>query len=324
MKLRNYVYMNQAGSEGAPAGGGAPAPAPSPSPTPAPSPSPAPAPSPTPSPAPSPAPAPTGKWAETWRQDLAGGNADHMKTLERFTTPQDLWNSYSALRQKMSSGELKESTPFPDKGTPEEQTVWRKNNNIPEAADKYQLKLKDGVVVGEADKPVIDSFLKFVHGKNLSNEGASAAVDWYFDHQQSVVEARSEQDGQAKQKTEDTLRNEWGPEYRTNVNHIMGLLDTAPQSIKDRFLNGRLADGTPIGSDPDMLKFLVGISRQINPVTTVVPGAGANAPSAIADEIKSIEDTMRTNRSKYNADTKMQERYRELLTARSKLGGKAA
>jgi len=47
-----------------------------------------------------------------------------------------------------------------------------------------------------------------------------------------------------------------------------------------------------------------------------VPGAGANAGQAIADEIATIERTMRENRPAYNRDERMQARYRQLLEAR--------
>jgi hypothetical protein len=47
------------------------------------------------------------------------------------------------------------------------------------------------------------------------------------------------------------------------------------------------------------------------------------APAAAKDaesEIAEIEKTMRTDRKAYNADVKMQQRYRELLEARPPVG----
>lgn len=273
-------------------------------------------------------------WPEDWRTQLAGKDETAAKRLERFATPADIFRSYRAMEQKLSSGELKSVTPFPDKGTPEQQNAWRTENGVPEAPDKYQIDLGEGVVIGDADKPIVDDFLKAAHASNMPAGLANAAVKWYFDFAEKQNEARYEADQQAKQTFEDTMRTEWGNEYRPNINSVHALLDLAPEGVKDKFLNGRLADGTPIGSDPDTLKWLVSLSRQLNPVTTVVPGAGANITQAIDDEIGKIEAMMGNRGSEYYkgptvtingfTDTKLAHRYRELIDARNRHKGQAA
>lgn len=263
-----------------------------------------------------------GSWPEGWRTTLAGKDEASAKRLERFNSPDDIWRSYRAIEQRLSSGELKSTTKYPDKGTPEQQAAWRAENGIPESPDKYQINLGEGVVIGELDKPIIDDFLSSVHGKNMPPDMANAAVGWYFDFAEKQAEAIKASDDEHKQKYEDTMRAEWGGEYRTNTNNVIALLDMAPEGVKDRFQNGRLSDGTPIGSDPDTMRWLASLAREINPITTVTPGAGANIVSAIADEIEQIETFMRTNRSEYNKDEKKQARLRELYEARERKGGK--
>jgi hypothetical protein len=44
--------------------------------------------------------------------------------------------------------------------------------------------------------------------------------------------------------------------------------------------------------------------------------------SSIQDELDQIKDVMKTDRKKYNADEKMQARYRELLAAQERMGPK--
>src|SRR3990172_7441397 len=56
-----------------------------------------------------------------WREQLAGDNPDDLKTLERFASPKVVWDGYKEFRTKLSKGELKAVTPFPEKGTPEQQ-----------------------------------------------------------------------------------------------------------------------------------------------------------------------------------------------------------
>lgn len=260
--------------------------------------------------------------AADWRKEIAGENAEWGKTLERFASPKAMFESYQALRTKMSSGELKSVTPFPEKGTPEQQTAWRKEQGLPEKPEGYaeHLKFDNGLVVGEEDKPGVDAFLKAAHSANYTPAQAKAAVGWYFQQKEVEAEARATQDKEIATKTIDALRAEWGSEYRTNMNGMHALLDTAPAGVKDKFMNGRLADGTPIMSDPDTLRFLTHLYRQVNPVSTVVPAGDDNQMAkSIDDELSSIKNVMSTDRKKYNNDEKMQLRYRQLVAAKQKL-----
>jgi hypothetical protein len=70
-----------------------------------------------------------------------------------------------------------------------------------------------------------------------------------------------------------------------------------------------------------MARWLVHNAKTINPMASVVPGAGANLASAIEDEITSIEKVMRENRKAYNGDEKMQQRLRDLYSARERAKG---
>lgn len=257
-------------------------------------------------------------WGDGWREHLAAGDEKVMARLQRFNTPGDIFQSYRAMEQRMSSGELKSALPKDAK--PEEVTKWRQENGIPEVPEKYDLKFDDGLVIGDDDKPVIGEFLKVAHAANLTNDQTKGAVKWYYDEIERQLAERQEQDKTAEKNAQDALRADWGNDYRGNINRVHALLDMAPTGVKDALLNGRMADGTPVGSHPDMLRFLSMVSRQLNPVGTVVPGAGANIGNAIEDEITAIEKTMREDRKTYNKDEKMQARYRELLSARERLG----
>lgn len=260
-----------------------------------------------------------------WRKDIAGENADWLKTLERFASPKAMFESYQSLRSKMASGELRDMRPFPEKGTPEEQAAWRRDRGLPEKHDGYDLKFEDGLVIGEADKPVIEGFLKVAHARNYSPEQVKDAVKWYYDQQDAAADAREKADAETARKTQDTLRAEWQGEYRTNMNGMHALLDTLPKGVKEKLMNARQADGNPVMSDPDVLRGLVGLFRQINPVTTIgIAGDDAAVAKGIDGELDQIRSVMKTDRKKYNADPKMQARYRELIAAKERFSKKAA
>lgn len=174
--------------------------------------------------------------------------------------------------------------------------------------------------MADADRPVIDSFLKAAHQANMPADVAKATVGWYYAEVERQTEQRAEMDKQAAKAAEDQLREAWGPaEYRANINSVKGLLSTAPESVRDRLMHGRLADGTPILGDADTIRFLLGIALEINPATSLDLPSGSNTASAIDDEIRSIETKMRKDRAAYNRDEKMQARYRDLVAAREKV-----
>lgn len=254
-----------------------------------------------------------------WRETIAGDNPDALKTLERFASPKALYDSYSELRAKVSKGELKATTAFPEKGTPEQQAAWRKEAGIPEAPDKYEIKLPTGVEITDADKPMIEGFTKFAHGKNLPPTAVNDVVNWYFANQIQQEEKALERFETAKSETTATLAQEWGGEFKANLNKIQGVIDsTIPADQKEL----KEAINRAIATNPSFARHYATIALQLNPAGTLVPGdRGANEAS-IADEIKKIDVVMRTKRREYDRDEKMQSRYRDLLTAYERMTGK--
>lgn len=316
MWSKKYFYLDEENGDGVPPTGGEPSDPPS-----------DPAPLLTPDPVDPAAPpvitaiekpaAPPQDWPDDWRVKL-DKDGKHAKTLDRFASPNALLDSYLALRSKVDSGELKSTTPYPDKGKPEEQVAWRKAHGIPENPDGYAPKFADGLVIGDEDKPFVDDFLKAAHATNATPDQVNGLLRWYYGVQEKALDTQQTRDAEYLKQSEDALRAEWGGEYRTNVNAIQGMVDTIPADVRDAFTNARLGDGTALLANPSMVRWLVHTARTINPMATVVPGAGANIAGAIDDEISQIETVMRTDRKAYNANEKMQARYRDLLNAREK------
>lgn len=242
-----------------------------------------------------------------------------LSRINRYATPEAAVNALLSIQSKIGAGEYR--SVLPKNASNDEIKTWRAENGIPEDPAKYELKLADGLVVGAEDKPIIDGFLASAHKANLTSQQASAAVDWYYDQLEAQTEAKAAADKVTAREAQDALRTEWGTEYRANENLIMGLIESAPTGVKDQFLHGRLADGTPIMSHVPTLKWLNQMAREINPVGAIIPNAGANTASAVEDQIKTIENVMKTDRKAYNADEKMQARLRDLYTARDRANG---
>jgi len=263
-------------------------------------------------------------WPENWRAKLAGDDTDTLKRLEKqFQTPADVWKHMRALELRQS--ELKK--PLPDNPTPEQVAEYRKENNIPEAPDKYDLTLPEGFVIGEQDKPLVNEFLKDMHAANASQETVKHALAAYYKlvgGQQAQIE---EQDTNFRSSSEDALRNKWGGDFKRNVNMVTSLLSMAPEGVKDRILGGRTAEGRLMGDDPGVLEFLNALAREVNPASTVVSGAGPQAIEQITTELAELQKKMGDKSSDYwrgPLAEKNQARFRELVDVQQKIKSRAA
>lgn len=251
-------------------------------------------------------------WPDNWREAYAGGDEKKLARLQRYASPTAALDAMIAAQNRISSGELRSA--LPKDATPEQVAAWRTENGIPESPDKYDLTFDNGLVVGENDKPIIDGFLKAAHDANYTPAQAKQAVKWYYDHMQEVQAKIANDTKQVEQQTEDALRAEWGNDYRGNLNAIGGLLDSfvpaGDEQLRTLVMNGAKQNA-------NFAKMLAGIALQFNPAGTIIgAGPGGDLGKSIDDAIAEIEKVMQTDRPRYNKDEKMQEKYRQLVTAR--------
>lgn len=259
--------------------------------------------------------------ADDWRKAYAAHVGDPKKAerLGRYTTANDAFDALLSVQNKIAAGELR--TAYPKDATPEQLAKWRADNEIPAAPEEYEKRLVD-VEIDPEDKEVFAGLFKVAHDKAIHPAMVAEVIKWHQAEREAYTEKMHEQDRVLMQQAEDKLRVEWGQDYRYNINAMRAILDMAPEAVREELTTGRLGNGQPLLAHPDVQRWLVGLARQINPVTTLVPAAGANIGRAIDDEIGTIEKTMRENRKAYNDNPQMQKRYMELLDARARIGQK--
>lgn len=332
MWIKRKFYRNEEAGEGG-AASAAPAAAPVAAPAAAaPAEAPATAPAAAPAAAPSPAaatatpavaaPAPVeGYWPTNWRDTVSKADEKKLATLQRYASPEKALEALFSAQERIRSGELK---PVLKKdASADELNEWRTAHGIPVTADKYDLG-KD-FKLDESDQETASELFKAAHESNQTPDQIKSTLKALKALQDKSVADMIASDKLKQQQSEDTLRAEWGPEFRLNINLAHSLLDgAATPGLKAKFLDARLPDGTLVGSSPEMLGLLVQLSRIQNPTGVVVPGSEANPMQGVESEIEKIEKTMRENRTAYNKDEKMQSRYRDLLGAREKLAPRKA
>jgi hypothetical protein len=261
------------------------------------------------------------RWPDNWRQNLAKGDEKVLGRLQRFAAPDDVWTSYRALEQRISSGELKPVVPYPEKGTAEQQAEWRKLNGLPDKPEAYDTNLGDGVVIGEEDKPVVDSFLKFAHGKHIPPAVVKDTLKWYLSEYRTETEQKKAETFKTLQKdTEDALRADWGGDYRGNRGAIDQMLDgrvPADSDLKELIIRA-------VDTNAEFAKLLAGLALEINPAATLVSATGSDQSKTVDEEISKIEKFMRDDRRAYNKDEKAQARLRTLYEARERMKSRQA
>lgn len=267
-------------------------------------------------------PAAPSAWGDDWRDRMANGDDKIRAMLERLSDPTALALKLRNQEIKISQG-IKPEAPG-EEATDEERAAYRKQMGIPDSPTDYKIELREGLVVGDADKPLLDAFLEDVHGKGWSQQQASEAMSWYFEHQERIIQAQDKIDEDFKQESEARLKEAWGGEFKRNLNLMQNLLAGAPAGVADRFLAGRTADGRMVGDDPQVLSWLVNLARDVNPTATLLP-AGMDNLRGVEGELADIKKLMADPTSEYWKGPKAgatQERYRQLLTAQKKIAAR--
>ena len=274
-------------------------------------------------------------WPDDWRVKMAGDDKKLLARLERMGSPKDILNSWRAMEQRLSSGELKRA--LPNNYTEEELAEYRKSNGIPEKPEDYDTALGNGFVWGEADQPLLKDFTAFAHERNMPADTVKSALEWFARQQQNIVDEVAMRDQRELAQGSEALRAEWGNGYKGNLTAVRNLLEGQTAATPDGeaipmfdlLMSARAEDGRRLGNIPDVLKWASGLSRELNPFATLVPDqAGGNSGIKAAEaEFAAISAKMGDKSSDYwrgpNSET-IQARWRELHGLLEKAKARAA
>src|SRR3990167_5376021 len=257
-------------------------------------------------------------WPEDWRDRMAAGDDKLRKRLDRFKSPLDVaaWgvNAEKKYKQGVAPSE------FPAGGTDDEKKAWRAEHGIPDDPKDYlkDIKLDDGLVIGDRDKPMVEEFAAAMHEENADPKYVQRSINAYFRMRDKMARDRMDNDERQKMDARDALRDEFGNEFHRNLTAAYGLVESAPEEGREQLMGARLADGTALGNHAPTLRWLTGLALEINPAATVAPGSRGDGLSVLQDRKTEIERIMRDDRDKYDRDPKMRAEYRDLLEAEEK------
>lgn len=265
-----------------------------------------------------------------WREKIAGTDQGKLNTLKRYASPIDAINWVLDQQAKISKGELKPVKPMPGKdATAEQVAAWRKEQGLPENAEGYlgKLSLPQGMLLGDADKPIAQAFAERALERGMSQEHFNDTVNWYFEQQAQQAQARVEADGEFQRDSQQKLMAEWGADFKGNSNALGAFWQEAPEGVRDIILGARTADGKIVGDHPQVAAFFAGLMRQLNPAATLLP-AGQGDLQGVSTRKAAIEGMMYLNGKQnpaYWGNEALQQEYRDLIAAEQRMkGGNAA
>src|SRR3990167_5354807 len=156
-------------------------------------------------------------WPDDWRekaaQHIAAGDEKayrrELKRLERIADPAGMYGMYREAETKLTSvGLIK--VPGKD-AKPEEVAEFHKALGVPEKPEDYfkNIKLENGAVIGEADKPIADAFAAAVHKSGATPQVVNAALNWYFKGQEDAAAKLDESDENFKTTSLKDLKEEY-------------------------------------------------------------------------------------------------------------------
>ena len=122
----------------------------------------------------------------------------------------------------------------------------------------------------------------------------------------------AERDNAVWKETEDSLRAEWGHEFRANMNMLERMF---PPEIVEEVFTARGPSGVKLGGSKEFLNFLVGFMKKYAPDETIVPGGAGN--EVAESEFKKLDEDMKNNYDAFMRDKDKYNRWSELKDAKT-------
>ena len=272
-------------------------------------------------------------WPETWRERMAGmtekdgkwtgGDEKLLKRLQRMASPLDTGKT---LREQDVALSKRAVPGLPKDATPEQVAAYREALGIPEKPDGYDVsKLPSGIVIGEADKPLVSKFLERMHAEHATPNVVKAALDSYYAIKEEEHTAWVEHQEAVHAETTQALQQEWGQRYLPTVNSISNfMVSTFGEEVAGLIEHATLPDGTVLGNHVGIMQGLARAAFEVNPAGVVAPNGTGGQMQSIDAELAKIDEQRKTNYHGFMRNEPLRARERELLDAKAKMTARGA
>ncbi|MEO1161546.1 MAG: hypothetical protein AAFW74_14040 [Pseudomonadota bacterium] len=242
-----------------------------------------------------------GQWPDDWRAQMANGDAKAARLLERYTSPDAVGKALMSAQHRIRSGEVK-LRPGPE-ATEEQRAEWRLEHGIPETAKGYDVPiLLDGKYedLDEFGKASIDAFRGTFHELDMPPEHAEKIMSVANDVAVQQMERQAETDAMRQEDTEDSLRMDWGADYKKNIALNAQFMQDKLGDSWQSFVTARTPEGLRLADDPKFNKFINQMARAEG--GTVLQTGETAAGHNVQARIEEIRKIMSTDYSKYKRE----------------------
>ncbi len=253
-------------------------------------------------------------WPDNWRVQMANGDDKAARLLERYTSPDAVGKALMSAQQRIRSGEVK-LRPGPE-ATDEQRAEWRLEHGIPETASDYDVPiLLDGKYedLDEFGKASIDAFRGTFHELDMPPEHAKKIMSVANEVALQQMERQAETDALRQEETEDTLRMDWGADYKKNIALNAQFMQDRLGDSWQSFVTARTPEGLRLADDPKFNKFINQMARSEG--GTVLQTGETAAGHNVQARIEEIRKIMSTDYSKYKREG-LDVEYSKLLEGR--------
>ncbi len=109
-----------------------------------------------------------------------------------------------------------------------------------------------------------DDFFAAAETAGLSEPQVQALIGWYYDRARTVDAEQTDALAESRLSSEAALRAQWGADYDANVDFARGAAGRLFGDGAVALLELRLADGTMLGDQPQLIEGLARIGRKLD------------------------------------------------------------
>ena len=247
--------------------------------------------------------------------------------LKRFDSPSAVYRGYREAETRLTSGKNKD-VPMPDeKADPAGAKAWREERGIPADPSGYTIPDDIKPMFTEADAPLVANYTTFAHAKGMTPAQVQDNLRWYAEFAEEQAANVEAADKEAADEVEETLRKEWGAEFRDNKLMAKKFADESIPGVP--WFEARLPNDPALG---DMAgKTLGNIAGVVKAFTELgllkfgdVSFAGGEAAKATESRMAELKTIMDTRIDDWNAHPEWRAEYFKLLEASQKRQGAGA
>lgn len=267
------------------------------------------------SPDPAAPPPPAGPW---WRDTLK--DEKHINVASRLNSPADAMQAIIDLRTQNSK-----SVRVPDeKAPPEDVAKFHKAIGVPEKVEGYEIKLEEGVALGDADKMVLEAVLPLAHKAGVPAKAMNDFVNQYAKLAGQLQADAVKKIGDFAAAAAADLKREWGNDFDANLNLANRTAEQLGGGQFKAFLNEtQLADGVMLGDHPVMARLLARIGRSYDEGDAIL-GHTPEQRASVQSEIEALMQSVPPGSPAYTTpahQAKLNALYEKLYGSAGIVGG---